>query len=119
MPSVLVDPATGFAYEVYVEAGSTVWAYVFEPYMFTNPATGFNATRLIYWEPWPATFEQELGPGAQAENVFTTFSYTQGCAANPDNNPASPIGASINYWKNVTNPGPQGQTFLFFASVLP
>lgn len=115
MPAVLIDPSSGQPYEFFVGPGATVNVWVYVPDMLANPATGATETLLVHWEPWPEMLEEGIG----GQQLFTTFSYTQGCSWDPNGNPASPTGASLEYWKLVTNPGPEEQSFVIFSSILP
>jgi hypothetical protein len=116
MPALAFDTSTGQVFEVFVTAGETAWVYIFVPDMLSNPATGATETPLAYWEPLPASMLETNSEGAPA---FTSFSYTQGCAWNPDGNPTSPEGASVEYWKVVTNTGQEEQSFVLLCSMLP
>lgn len=111
MPSVAMT-TVGQPFEVFLSPGETIQAWFAVPDRLANPETGFTDTSLVYWEPWPRDLEED----EHGNSILTTFTYTQGSSWNPD---VSPFGAALMYWKNVTNPGAQGQSFIMLISFLP
>jgi hypothetical protein len=116
MPAIILSASSG-PFEVFLNAGAAVWAGVVVPDMLANPDTGTTGTELIYWEPWPAT---EIEVDQHGNPAPTSFIYErQSCEYSPDGNPQSPAGASLIFWKEITNPGKAEQSFIMLYSSLP